>query len=1091
MDLSILPGYAEILSEVKAAWQDVQDSQSLRIVLIEGESGSHKTDIVKRFLDETKAPCVFAQGYRIPESYFPLRMAFESWMELEEVQKHLKQLPDQVARDWQSALTLFAQLLPVLRLTDTKTREQLARWQPSTLQGATDSGFPGAEGSSYPMTIMTLPRLFTIALGELARLMPIVFFLDNLDLIDTATLEAFCTDILPSWKNIPILFVATFASISGEELAALSKFIETARNMQHARHMELVNIAEGDIHLVLGEQISNLAADKLAVLVHHVYRATRGNLAQIQDVVEWIQSEGAQVFANPESIPSHVRLCQRRFDQLGELERKVLQIGAVQGISFCSKVVADVACCVLDGNSQEEIDRLLNDLAGKSRSFIRSGKVEVVRGGNWYEFLGRRIHAWVYESISEETRKWYHREIGHALENVYKEDVIITSLLADHFKKGNLAKESAHYFAKVARQSNEWGDSQLAGKYAQEGLRLLESAEDVLEVCCIRCQLFLEKGRALKNVRPYEAVEALEESSRIAFSVLEVTEASEEIDGMREEFESCELEASLHLGETWLILNDWEQGFKRLSETIDLAIEQGKDTVVIGAMEMLRDQYYRRGETEKYFELCDEKVKVLQSISIFPDKRVIIAEILEDKGWMYLGQGKSNRALRTFWQAQGFLEYLSNPEKYPEIHYKIYMGKADVLHRSRDVARALQEAEEAIKWADVSQQRRYQALARVARATILSHAGETRTSEKEYQDLLDRYENSADWVTVVYLKEKYGDFLILTGKLSEAKNLLQPLYEDLTAMGNLLWAQRIRVQLAKLDSYMGKFHRSLTVFQQLLGEATARNDKVGQIALLNHLGDIYRLQNRAGEAEQAHLRAIYICQEIQSTRLVDSLHHLGRVHLTNWTHIEQAEEKLTEAEERLVTSDSLDARLDEAAEEKKEEPALPYEERTGYIKDYNHLRLSKGRLFLCQNRLDDSLKMLRKATSAALKVNDRLSSGLGYLNVGLVYLCQGKPEEALKMTEYALDELPTESWRKAEGHHLLARCYLAMGELEKAREHADTAKTRFINLGLFHRVNQVESTELYITEAGKTGNVEKWRCLDEMELRFDFNHLGI
>lgn len=98
MDLSIIPNYDEILTKLHVAWDAVQTSKSLRIVLIEGESGMKKSSLVHKFLQSSDARYIIGHGSGIPVPYLPLRMACESMLRLDIVQKQLKKNPENVSK---------------------------------------------------------------------------------------------------------------------------------------------------------------------------------------------------------------------------------------------------------------------------------------------------------------------------------------------------------------------------------------------------------------------------------------------------------------------------------------------------------------------------------------------------------------------------------------------------------------------------------------------------------------------------------------------------------------------------------------------------------------------------------------------------------------------------------------------------------------------------------------------------------------------------------------------------------------------------------------------------------------------------------
>lgn len=159
MEFSFLPQYAHILQELHAAWNTVQSSKTLRIVLIEGESGMKKSELVRAFLNESQAPCIVGRCSDIPEPYLPFRLAYESLLELEMVQEELQKSPEEVTEEqWQIALTTFAQALRMVQPTGNPVWEQVKQWESTALVSSVPDSLE-AEGGSHPKPI-SFPEVF-------------------------------------------------------------------------------------------------------------------------------------------------------------------------------------------------------------------------------------------------------------------------------------------------------------------------------------------------------------------------------------------------------------------------------------------------------------------------------------------------------------------------------------------------------------------------------------------------------------------------------------------------------------------------------------------------------------------------------------------------------------------------------------------------------------------------------------------------------------------------------------------------------------------------------------------------------------------
>jgi tetratricopeptide (TPR) repeat protein len=1042
MDLTTLQKYRDILDKLKTTWQEVKSSKSLHVVLIEGESGMYKTELVESFLHTSQIPSIAGYGAEIPEAYLPLRLAFESIIDIEQIQKNLSEPPREIPLEWQMTLTAFAQILPLMNLTEDPAWKLLRRWQPSELGWSSVSS--DRLEADEPLKPVTLPGLFTVALGELSTQFPFVFFIDDLNLADTATLEALRFEILPSLKNVPVCFVATFDSLDNLSIGLFSELLEFVRNIPETKHLRLSRLSEEEIEVLLQNQLP--AVDPTA-LAPHIYDASERKLAQAQDIIRWLKPSDVFISGELPYIPEHATLIQKQFEQLSSSEQAILQTASIQGLYFCLESVA----FVLNQDIEDVIKNFNQD--SKMGFFAQIDTTVVLENQqvHWCHFRGRNKRAWIYKSIPQKQRVKYYGKIAFALEKVYGDDASsVAGLLARHFERGNKHKKAAHYFAQLAERSNAQGAADQALKYAEKGLDNLKAVNE--PETGLKCELLMQKGHALQNTgQAHRAVGVLRDA-------LELSQ------GLGDS--SQQMETMHYLGDALLSLNAWDEGMALLSRAVKLAVEQKQWNTVADGMEVLRDRYYKRGESEEFFTLCDRLVFTLRE-ETSPRAIVTVAEILEDKGWLFYQQRKNNEALESLDQALAHLEKLSDPDLYPEVYYKIYRYRAEVLRLLTDYPKALQEADKAIEWAKVTRNRGKQALARQPKATVLLDIERYEEGKQVYERALDLLRYSSDLSTLAYIEEHYGLFLSKLGEKCQARDLYQHSYEHRLAINEVYNLQTARNNLAAMDKHFGAFQSALAIYQQLLSDGLAQNDKSRQSVSLNHLGDIYRILNQLEEAVQAHSTAERLCEEIHRTdRQALAIRRLGQVYLCGW--------QLHNAEVALNESKVL------------------YDANIASPRVHRRVEIFSSRLALYRGNYEKASNLLREVVEVHSRLQGKLWTGIALLNQGLINLSMGKLQEVLTAPTQALEIFQQEGlWRDSEAHHLLARCHLALGNLDEALDEIEQAKSRFMDLGLFHRVYQAESTELHIIEAREQDEIEKWRVLSEEELRYDFNHLGI
>ena len=1100
MDLSIIPNYIDILGKLHLAWTAVQASKSLCIVLIEGESGMKKSTLVRRFLESSTGNYIIGHGSGIPSPYLPLRMACESMLQLDSVQVQLKKEPETVSKEWKIALTNFAQALGVILTADDPVWELLAQWRKPSL----DSSIAGddlGEGEIGRLKPVNLPELFTCALGELTRLSPVIAFMNNLDVTDIPTIESLTRNVIPMLEDSPLLFIATFEPGAGNTEAIFDEFVETVRQLPGTQYLKLEPLQEEHIHQLLTSPsfwwIRGETEERIQALAARIHALTGGNFSQVQDLLFWHENEDEKdIYEILETVPDFYSFLQKKFAQIAEEEKIFLQMAASQGLYFCLPVVAKAL-----GYAEIDMKAILSKVTSKPGGWIGGDTVAYFGSCEftWYRFLGRFRHELAYYSIPEHVRRVYHRKIAEALEKVYHGHVsIIAELLATQFDLAASRNKAAFYQAMAAHCANEQGDFSKGLEFAQKGLENLGKCVDIPENLLIWCRLMIEKGRAMHTTgHGLMAEKILRETYKAAEDLPDTT---------------LRMDAGRYLGHMLLERNNWDEGICVIVQSITLAIEQKKWIVVIDGIETLRDRFRRCGYTEAFFDICkmlidmmETEVKeittnspnhlpcaqkdisytseenfenILQRLEqahhdssprgeLTEQANVVLAETLHSRGWLHYQLSENEKALEDFGKALRTLEQLEHLERYAETYYKIHRGRAEVYLRIDDFSQSLQEVEKAMRWADVSYQRKNQALIRSAKVAVLRLMGRIEEGEQELESALGILKSSSWLATIGDVERDYGFFLYNTGDEPHAKTMYQKSREHYETAGDFDQMQGAMLHLAVLDQHQGAFQKALATYQQVLSKAIVQNDKVSQSICHDRLGEIYRIQGYIGNAEQSHLNAIQLSDTTHNMGAkAIALRSLGQVHLVNWD--------LLQAQVLFIQSD------------------LFYQAHVGPEIQHHRTILFLGRVALSQHDMAEAFTAFDAVQKFFETVHDLFWLSMCAVNQGLAYLMIGEVETSLLKAQHALEFFQgMESWRIGDAYHLLARCYLAAGQLNQAQSSVEQAERHFMMCKLFHRIYQAENTELLIDKAYDTEDLEKYRIVDPNELRVTFNHLGV
>jgi predicted ATPase/predicted Ser/Thr protein kinase len=335
------------LVELQAGFESVVAGRGL-FLCVTGEPGSGKTTVVEDFLAGLAAggrTCTVGRGrcserHAGAEAYLPFLEVLESLLHGvggETVARVMKA----VAPNW------YAQVVP---------------------QAAEDSSFVRVLEYARAASQERLKRELVAVLQELSRLRPLLLFLDDLHWADASTVDllAYIGSKCPALR---LLLLLTYRPT--DLLLSKHPFVPLRQDFQArgvCRELALEFLTHHDVERYLALEFPHHCfPGELAALIH---AKTEGNplfmvdlLRHLRDRQVLAQEQGQWVLARSlpdleRELPESVRsMIERKIDQLGEEDRRVLVAASVQGSEFEAAVVAralalDVAAV------EEELERL-------------------------------------------------------------------------------------------------------------------------------------------------------------------------------------------------------------------------------------------------------------------------------------------------------------------------------------------------------------------------------------------------------------------------------------------------------------------------------------------------------------------------------------------------------------------------------------------------------------------------------------------------------------------------------------------------------------------------------------------------------------
>ena len=298
---------------------------------------------------------------------------------------------------------------------------------------------------------------------------PVVLVLEDLHAADVPSL-LLLRFVAAEIGDAQLLVVGTYRDIELGPGHPLSAVLVELRREQATQAVFLHGLREADVSRLVGVVAGASASPRVAAAI---YEGTGGNPLFVRELVRLLVAEGRleEPLDDPGvrlAIPRGVReVIDRRLAQVSEDSREMLIIGSVLGREFAIETLAHVSGC-----SASEVIDLLDEP-------IREGVVAEAPGGRYrMRFTHVLIRDALYDELGANRRMQLHRQIGTALEQLYRDDP------EPHYA------ELAHHFFEAgpsgdARKAYEYAGS--AGSRArkllahEEAVRLYELAMRVIQ----------------------------------------------------------------------------------------------------------------------------------------------------------------------------------------------------------------------------------------------------------------------------------------------------------------------------------------------------------------------------------------------------------------------------------------------------------------------------------------------------------------------------------------------------------------------------------------------------------------------------------
>jgi predicted ATPase len=435
--------------------------------------------------------------------------------------------------------------LPILEVLDTLVRgasgEAAARalrllapaWYaliaPLSHSGGDLGGAPSSSPSTaaYPATQEQLKRELLALVEELSRSRPLVLFLDDVHWADASTVDLLAY-LGARCAGLRLLVLLTYRPT--EMLLGQHPFGQVLLELRRhgvCRELPLGFLDRSDVesYLALAFPGHRLPAEFAAV----IHARTEGSPLFLVDLLRYLRDRGV-IAEGPDgwrlaeavpdfghALPESVRsLIQKKLDQLGAVDRRLLSAASVQGYEFDSGVVARVFH--LDAAEVEErlevLDRVHGLVSLRREQELPDGTL-VLR----YQFVHVLYQNALYEALQPSRRAAYSAAVARALLDHYgAQRATIASELALLLEAARDWGRAVEFFLVAAQNAARAHAHQEAVALSRRGLVLLARVPETSERARREVELLITLGTQLAHLVGYAAPE-VDETFRRAYAL--------------------------------------------------------------------------------------------------------------------------------------------------------------------------------------------------------------------------------------------------------------------------------------------------------------------------------------------------------------------------------------------------------------------------------------------------------------------------------------------------------------------------------------------------------------------------------------------
>ncbi|MEM3444434.1 MAG: tetratricopeptide repeat protein [Thermoplasmata archaeon] len=464
--------------------------------------------------------------------------------------------------------------------------------------------------------------LLTQFLG-IARTRPLVFFIDDLHLADSATL-GFFHYLARNIKNERIFVIATYVE---EHAEGENQFGKTLRNMNIERictTLKLENFSEREVKLIV-EAAGFREAGEIA---GYIYERTSGNPFFVVEFLTALQSLGLREMEAIKrmELPGSVReFVKFRVSRLGEKAKKVLATASLLSRVFEYSVLKELAS-MEEGELLDAIEELV------AQNYL----IETEEFEEGYKFRSNTVREVVYGDISGTRKRVFHQKAGEAIERLHSSDENWWGTIARHYASAGNKEKFVEYGLKAGKLAARRFANAEAVEFFEGVLKALGAEK---EERAIKVEVLGELAGVLElEGRFDEALEALNERTGLIQNPVEAGENYRRKSGIyiyKGDYENAWREAEkaeqeltglkegeLELGRVWstkaYVLErrgDYRRAIELQESALELFERYKAEKEEGNALHRIGTCYWYMGDYERALEFLEKALKIREKIN--------------------------------------------------------------------------------------------------------------------------------------------------------------------------------------------------------------------------------------------------------------------------------------------------------------------------------------------------------------------------------------------------------------------------------------------------------------------------------------------